>query len=135
MDSPLTLVLLTLIAAATVAQAVLLAVLSTRAKEVVVRLEAVEREVRPHLARAGDVIESVADLTEAAARSLPEIESAVRQTAGKVRWAGDLVETLAFAPLRPLARGLALWRAWKRGAETYRAIRVHPTRVGSMKET
>ncbi len=121
MDSPLTVVLLTLIAAATVAQVVFMAVLLARAKEVAVRLTAVERELRPRLARLGEVIENVADLTEGAARSLPEIESAVRDTVGKVRWASGLVETLALAPLKPLTSGLALWRAVKRGADVYRS--------------
>lgn len=120
MDSPLTVVLLALIASATVAQAVLVAVLLVRAKEVAARLTAVERELRPRLARFGDAIENVAELTDAAARRLPEIESAVRDTVGKVRRANDLVETLALAPLRPLTRGLALWRAVKRGADVYR---------------
>jgi hypothetical protein len=129
MDSPLTVLLLTLIAAATIAQAILAAVLLARGKEVVVRLAAVERELRPHLARVGDVIENVADLTEAAARRLPEIESAVSDTVGKVRWAGDLVETLALAPLRPLTRGLALWRALRRGREMYRLSRAAPRDV------
>ena len=123
MDSPLTVLLLTLIAAATVAQAILVAVLLARAREVAVRLEAVERELRPHLARVADVIENVADLSEGAARRLPEIESAIRDTVGRVRWAGDLVGTLALAPLRPLNRGLALWRALKLGADTYRRSR------------
>jgi hypothetical protein len=123
MDSTTTVVLLTLIAAATVAQAVLVAVLLARAKEVAVRLTAVERELRPQIARFGEVIENVADLTEGAARRLPEIESAVRDTVGKVRFASDLVETLALAPLKPLTRGLALWRAVKRGADTYRQNR------------
>jgi hypothetical protein len=119
-DSPLTVLLLTLIATATLAQAILVAVLVTRSRQALVRLEAVERELRPHLARMGEVIENVADLTEGAARNLPEIESAVRDTMGKVRWAGDLVGALAAVPLRPLTRGLALWRAVKRGADNYR---------------
>jgi hypothetical protein len=122
-------VLLSLIAAATIAQAVLVAVLLARGREAVVRLEAIERELRPHLARMGDVIENVADLTEGAARTLPEIESAVRDTVGKVRWAGDIFGTLALAPLQPLSRGLALWRALKRGADIYRRSR--PRDVGA----
>ena len=120
MDSPLTMVLLALIASATVAQAVLVAVLLARAKEVALRLSTVERELRPRLARAGEVFENVAELTDVAARRLPEIESAVRDTVGKVRWASDLVGTVALAPLKPLTRGLALWRAVKRGADVYR---------------
>jgi hypothetical protein len=123
MDSPLTVVLLTLIATATVAQAILMAVVLARGRAAMVRLEAMERELRPHLARAGDVLENVADLTEGAARTLPEIESAVRDTVGKVRWAGDMFGTLALAPLQPLNRGLALWRALKRGADMYRRSR------------
>jgi hypothetical protein len=123
METPLTILLLSLIAAATVAQAIFVAVLLARSKEIAVRLEGVERELRPHLARVGDVIENVAELTEGAARRLPEIESAVHHAVGKVRWAGDLVETLALAPLRPLTRGLALWRAVKRGADIYRRNR------------
>jgi hypothetical protein len=128
-DSPLTVLLLTLIAAATVAQAILMAVLLARGKQVAVRLEAVERELRPHLARVGEVIDNVADLTDGAARNLPEIESAVRDTVGKVRWAGDLVGTLALVPLGPLNRGLALWRAIKRGADIYRLGR-EPRKLG-----
>ena len=120
MDSPLTVALLTLIAAATVAQVVFVAVLLARAKEVAVRLTAVERELRPQLARFGQVVENVADLTEGAARRLPEIESAVRDTVGKVRWASGILETLALSPLKPLTGGLALWRAVKRGADVYR---------------
>jgi hypothetical protein len=122
-DSPLTVVLLSLIASATVAQAVLVAVLLVRAKELAVRLTAVERELRPRLARFGEVIENVADLTDGAARHLPEIESVVRDTVGKVRWASGLLETLAFSPLKPLSSSLALWRAVKRGAEVYRQNR------------
>ena len=34
-----------------------------------------------------------------------------------------LVGTLALAPLQPLNRGLALWRALKRGVDTYRRSR------------
>jgi hypothetical protein len=120
-------VLLTLIAAASVTQAILIAVLLARGREVTVRLLALERELRPHLTRVGGVIENVAELTEGAARRLPEIESAVHDTVGKVRWASDLVDTLALAPLRPLTRGLALWRAVRRGADAYRRSR--PTRA------
>lgn len=40
-----------------------------------------------------------------------------------MRGASDLVETLAMAPLRPLTRGLALWRAVRRGADIYRENR------------
>jgi hypothetical protein len=123
MDSPVTLVLLTLIATATVTQALLVALLLAKGKETATRLEAIEKELRPHLARMGDVIENVADLTEGAARRLPEIESVVHDTVGKVRLAGDLVGSLALAPLRPFARGFALWRAFRRGADIYRLNR------------
>jgi ABC-type transporter Mla subunit MlaD len=123
MDSPVAIVLLSLIATATVAQAILVAVLLARGRETVARLEAIERDLRPHLARMGDVIENVAELAEGAARRLPEIESVVHDTVGKVRWAGDVASTLAWAPLLPLARGLALWRAVKRGAALYRRSR------------
>ena len=120
MDSPVTIVLLTVIAIAAVAQAIFAAVLLARARDAGFRLEALDRELRPHLARMGGVIDDVTDLTEGAARRLPEIESAVRDTFGKVRWAGELVGVLAWAPLRPLTRGLAVWRALKRGADVYR---------------
>jgi len=122
MDSAWALVLLGLIAAASVVQATFLIALAMESRRFAARLDGVERDVRPHLERMGDVIENVAQLTAGAARRLPQIESTVEDTLHKLRRTTDLVETLALKPLQPVAKALALWRGLRRGAEVYRAI-------------
>jgi C4-dicarboxylate-specific signal transduction histidine kinase len=121
-ESPLIVALLTLIAIAATAQAVCLIVLLRQGRRVAIRLEEVESELRPRLARASQVVEDVAELTQGAARQLPEIESAVRHAATGVRRAGDLVD-LAVLPFRPIARAVAVWHGLSYGVGVYRRLR------------
>ncbi len=126
MESPVTIALLTLIAVAAILQAVCLVLLLVNGRRLALRLEEVERELRPHLARAGLVVEEVAELAAGASRQLPAIESAVRHAATGARRAGDLVELLAALPFRPLARALAVWRGVRYGVGVYRQRRAPP---------
>ena len=122
----MTIALLTVIAVAATLQTVCLVLLLVNGRRLALRLEEVERELRPRLARAGDVVEEVAELAAGAARQLPEIESAVRHAATGVRRAGDLADLLRALPFRPLARALAVWRGVRFGVGVYRQRRAPP---------
>ena len=54
---------------------------------------------------------------------MPQIEMAVQQAVDNIRRATeaiDLLERVLLTPLRPLARGFALFKGLRRGLETYR---------------
>jgi hypothetical protein len=122
MDSPLSLVLLTSIAVASIVQAVALTTLLARGRRLGARLDDLERSLRPHFERAGHLVDDVADLAEGAARHMPQLESVVDDTLRKFRRTTDLVEEVALRPLRPLVRALAVWRGIRHGLGVYRAL-------------
>ena len=126
MSSPATLALLTVIALAAAFQAVCLVLLLVNGRRLARRLEDVEQELRPRLARAGEIVEDVALLTDSAARQLPELESAVRSAATGVRRAASVVDLLTVGSFRPLGQALALWRGLRYGAGVYRRSRIAP---------
>jgi ABC-type transporter Mla subunit MlaD len=121
-ESPYSLVLLSLIALATVTQAAVLLALLAEGRRLTLRVDQAVRRLEPHLRRAADLVEDAAQVAEGAARRLPQIETAVDDALRTLRHTTDLVEQVALRPLRPLARGLALWRGLRRGIGVYRAI-------------
>lgn len=124
MESPVALILLGLIAAATVVQAGLLLSLVIKGRELATRMERVEADLRPRLQRAGEVVDNVGQLTEGVLRRLPDVESTLDDALRKVRRTTGMVETLIVKPLTPLATGLALWKGLRAGAAFYRASSV-----------
>ena len=122
MDSPATFVVLVVIAVASALQAAAMLVLLVNARKLTVRLAELDAQVRPHLARLADVADEAAEITSAVARELPSVIATFESARTTVRRAGDLVGTVA-RPLRPLTRGMALWRAFKRGATIYKAAK------------
>jgi len=123
MESPIALVLLGLIAAATILQSLLLVGLAVKSQHLAARLGALEKDLMPRLDRLGVAIENVTQVTDGVLRHLPEVESAVEDTLQKVRRTTGIVETLVLKPLAPLASALALWRGLKRGTIVYRQLR------------
>lgn len=121
MESPVALVFLGLIAAATIVQATLLLSLVNKGRELAGRIEAIERDLRPRLQRVGDVVDNVGQLAEGVLRRLPEVESTLDDAMRKVRRTTGMVETLVVKPLLPLATAVALWRGFRTGASFYRA--------------
>jgi hypothetical protein len=81
------------------------------------RIATLEQEVRegagPTLVRLARVAENAEEISDRVARGLPQLEEAIEGAAQNVRRANQIFDTLeaaVVAPLRPLARGLALWR-------------------------
>ena len=120
MESPLALVLLGLIASATIVQTVLLVTLAVKGQRLAARLAALEKDLLPRLDRLGVAIDNVTQVTDGVLRHLPEVESTLEDTLQKVRRTTGIVEALV---LKPLAAALALWRGLKRGTTVYRQLR------------
>lgn len=123
MESPLALVLLGLIASATIVQTVLLVTLAVKGQRLAARLAALEKDLLPRLDRLGVAIDNVTQVTDGVLRHLPEVESTLEDTLQKVRRTTGIVEALVLKPLAPLAAALALWRGLKRGTTVYRQLR------------
>jgi hypothetical protein len=123
MDSPLALFFLGLLAVAASVQTLLLVTLTLQARRLAARVESVERELPPHLERLSQILSDAAVVATAARRQVPRIEAALDDTLDKVQRTTDAVEHLALAPLRPVARALALWRGLQRGALVYRQLK------------
>lgn len=122
MESSYGLALLSLIALATVTEAAVLVALLAKGRRLALRVDRVVRDLEPHLARAADLVEDAALVAEGAARRMPQIETAVDDALRTLRHTTEVVEQVALRPLKPLAKGLALWRGLRRGIGVYRAI-------------
>jgi hypothetical protein len=121
-ESSYGLALLSLIALATVTQAAVLLVLVAQGRRLALRVDRAMRDLEPHLARAADLVEDAAQVAEGAARRMPQIETAVDDALRTLRHTTEVVQHVALRPLKPLAKGLALWRGVRRGIGAYRAI-------------
>jgi hypothetical protein len=121
-DSPANFVVLVVIAVACSLQAAAMLVLLLEARKLALRLAELDAEVRPHLAKLADVADEAAEITSAVARELPAVIATFESAQTTVRKARDLMGTVT-RPLAPLARGIALWRAFKRGATIYRTAK------------
>src|SRR5262245_41793272 len=120
MDSPVALVFLGLIAAATVVQTGLLLGVAIKGMALARRLEHVEDELRPKLQRASDVVDNLGHITDGLLSRLPDVESTIDDTLRKVRRTTGMVETLVVKPLSPLATAVALWKGLRAGTSFYR---------------
>jgi hypothetical protein len=123
MDSPVALFFLGLLAVAATVQTLLLVTLTLQARRLAARVDSVERELPPHLERLSQILADAAVVATAARRQVPRIEAVLDDTLDKVQRTTDVVEHLALAPLRPVARALALWRGLQRGALVYRQLK------------
>jgi hypothetical protein len=121
MDSPLAIVFLGLIAAATVLQAALFLAFVLKGRELAARMERLERELMPRMEKIDDVLKDVGQLTEAVLRRVPDVENTLGEAMRRVRRTTSLVETLIVTPLTPLVSALALWKGLKRGVAVFRA--------------
>jgi hypothetical protein len=121
-ESPYSLALLSVIALAALTQAVVLLVLVAQGRRLALRVDQAVRGMEPHLARAADLVEDAAQVAEGAARRMPQIEAAVDDALRTLRHTTEVVEQVALRPLKPLAKGLALWRGLRRGIGVYREI-------------
>jgi hypothetical protein len=121
-DSSANFIVLVVIAVACSLQAAAMLVLLLEARRLAVRLDELDAKVRPHLAKLADVADEAAEITSVVARELPGVIATFESAQITVRKARDLMGTVA-RPLAPLARGVALWRAFKRGATIYRTAK------------
>lgn len=116
-SDPLALVFLGAIALSSLVQAALLVALAIALYRLGRRADAfgqrVQEELRPHLERAAEIGTHVEQVTEAAARQLPELELTVQETARRVRHAGEAAERLFVRPLAAGALALAVFRAFR----------------------
>lgn len=105
-SDPLALVFLGAIALSSLVQAALLVGFAIVTYRLGRRADAfgqrVQEELRPH--------------PEAAARQIPELELTLRETAQRVRRAGEVAERLFVRPLAAAALALAVFRAFRRVA-------------------
>jgi hypothetical protein len=110
---PLALVFLGTIALASLVQTALLiggavALLRTQARA--------QAELAPHLERAAGITSRLHQISEAAARQVPELELTVQDTARRVRNAGEVAEKMLVRPLAAAAMLFAVYRAYRRVA-------------------
>ena len=95
-------VFLGVIAAASLVQAaVLIAALLAGyrlAGSVTHRLDALEQEARPQLARLGQIADGLADVSGRARRQFADVESAIGDATDRVRRTGEAVERLVSRP-------------------------------------
>jgi hypothetical protein len=71
----------------------------------------------PHLARADEITSTIHQISEAAARQVPELELTVRDTARRVRNAGEAAEKALVRPLAAAAILFAVYRVYRRVAD------------------
>jgi hypothetical protein len=108
---PLALVLLGTIALATLVQTALLVGCAIAMYRVAGRVDA---QLTPHLERAAEITARLHELSEAAARQVPELELTVQETARRVRHAGENAEKMFVRPLAAAAMLFAVYRAYRR---------------------
>ncbi len=70
------------------------------------RADALERELRPQLARLGQVAEGIAQLSDRAQRQFSDVESAIGDATDRVRRTGDVVERVVRQPAGAFAAAL-----------------------------
>jgi hypothetical protein len=128
MDSNLAVAFLGLIAVALVVQTGYLIYLGRAGQKVANRLAALEQqlteEVRPTLASLQRLTENAELISRRVALGMPQFEAAVQEAVHNIRRATeaiDLLESVLLMPLRPLARGFALFKGLRRGLESYRS--------------
>ena len=104
-------------AAAVLVQTAILVAAALAGRRLMARVAALEEELRaavgPTFSRLARVAENAEEVSDRLARGLPQLEEAIEGAAANVRRANQIFDTLEsalLAPLRPLARGLALWR-------------------------
>ena len=104
-------------AIAVVMQTGILIVAALAGRRLFARIAALEQELRaaaaPSLVRLARVAENAEEISDRIARGLPQLEEAIEGAAQNVRRANQIFDTLEsalLAPLRPIARGIALWR-------------------------
>lgn len=110
---PLALVFLGTIALASLVQTALLIGCAVALLRAQARAQA---ELAPHLERAAEITSRLHELSEAAARQVPELESTVRDAARRVRNAGEVAEKTLVRPLAAAAMLFAVYRAFRRVA-------------------
>jgi hypothetical protein len=120
-------VFLGIIAIALLVQTGYLVYLGMAGRKAVRRLEALElafrRDVRPALESLRRVSENVELVSARVLAGMPQIEVAMQEAAHNARRAGQAIavfESLVLTALRPLARGLALFKGIRRGFDTFR---------------
>ena len=91
-------------------------------RRVLGRIDSRESELRgaatPTLSRLARVAENAEEISDRVARGLPQLEEAIEGAARNVERANQIFDTLEgalLAPLRPIARGIALWRRLRGG--------------------
>ncbi len=113
---PVLLGLITLVLLVQTGALVLLALAGRRLAARAQALEDVVRQVGPSLARLGRVTENAEEISDRLVHGLPHLENAVADAAENIQRANRIfegLEALLYVPLRPLARGLALLRAFR----------------------
>jgi len=107
---PIGYVFLGVIAAAALLQAAILVAVLVGARRLArvtsARVDALERELRPHLARVGEVADGIARLSDRAQRQFTDVESAIGDATDRVRRTGDVVERAVRQPAGAFAAAL-----------------------------
>jgi hypothetical protein len=129
-EQTLIIIVLVVVAIATTIQAVALVGAFQAVRRLEARFSEAERELRalgPRVERLGQVIDNLADWTDAAADHIPRVAADIEATLEQMRWIARVGAMVLVKPLRPLAKVLALWKGLTTGARTYREL--SPTRA------
>jgi hypothetical protein len=129
-DQTLLIVILVLVAVATTVQATALVAVVLSLRRLEGRLGEAERELRalrPRLERLGEVIDHVADWTDAVAERAPRVARDLERTLDHLRGLARFGALMLVKPLRPLGLALAAWRGLKE-ASAYRRERASRAR-------
>ena len=118
--------ILTVIAVAVGVQTVALVAAARAMRRLEARLDLAERELsdlRPRLERLGQVIDRVADWSDAAAQHLPRVSAAIDGSIDAAQGLARLGGALFLKRLGPLGTAWAVWQGLKSGARAYRRLR------------
>jgi hypothetical protein len=123
-------ILLGVVAVATAVQAAALVSVVLSLRRLEERFGEAERELRalrPRLERLGEVIDHVADWTDAVAEHAPRVAQDLENTLDHLRGIARFGALIMVKPLRPLGLALAAWRGLKE-ANAYRRARASRSR-------
>lgn len=125
-STSLLLILVAIIAAAVITQAVALTGAFLALRRIEDRFEEADRKLRalgPQLQKISRVVDNIAEFTDAAAEQVPRLAHDVEKAADTMRSAARIGGILLAQPLRPIAAAASLWRGFKEAARVYRDFR------------
>lgn len=122
-DHALLVIILGVVAIATVVQAIAMLSALRAVRRLEERFGEAERELRalrPRLERLGRAIDNVADWTDGVAAQIPRVTADIERTLDRLGGLARLGAMVLVRPLRPLGMAVALWKGLKGATHAYR---------------